>query len=443
MRERVMKKSIMMLMTVGLLIGFIVSIPIHTLAQPEDIEAESAILVDADTGEILYSTNADISLPPASMTKVMTEYLVLEAVEEGDISWDTTTEISEYAFSISADNTFSGVGLRMDTEYTVKELYDAMAIYSDNATSIALAELIAGSEGEFVQMMNEKAEELGMQEYEFVNSTGLANSHLGDQYPEGTDPEADNLLSARSMALLAYHLVNDFPHALDVSSVPTQEFEGHEMINYNWMLPGLPGNLEAFAYEGMDGLKTGWTSLAGYAFAGTAERDDTRLISVVMRTESVEARFNETRKLMDYGFDNFEKATLYEAGYQHEGEETLPVAKGKQEEVSIATTEPIERFIYSGDEENFSVSYEMDEELLNEDGKIEAAVEEGTEVGRMVLNYDGDHDYGNILGEDAEQQSVTIETTEAVERSNWFMLILQAIGDFFSGLFDSIKGIFV
>src|SRR5690625_4535914 len=153
-----------------------------------NIEAESAILVDAETGKILYAKNPDMTLPPASMTKMMTEYLVWEAIESGKISWDTTTQISDYPYSISADTSFSGVGLRQNVDYTVRSLYEAMAINSDNGTTIALAELIAGSEGEFVKLMNEKAEEMGLPDYKFVNTTGLENKSLGDNYPEGTDP---------------------------------------------------------------------------------------------------------------------------------------------------------------------------------------------------------------------------------------------------------------
>lgn len=148
----------------------------------------------------------------------MTEYLVLEAIETGQISWDTTTWISDYAYSISANNSFSGIGLKQNKNYTVRQLYEGMSIISDNATTIALAEMIAGSEGEFVKMMNAKGQELGLTDFEFVNSTGLPNSSLGENYPEGTDPNGDNLMSARSAALLAYHLINDYPEALDFSS---------------------------------------------------------------------------------------------------------------------------------------------------------------------------------------------------------------------------------
>ncbi|MGM8215766.1 serine hydrolase [Bacillaceae bacterium W0354] len=423
------------------IVSSIVINPMTINAQLSDVEAESAILVDAETGEILYAKNADIALPPASMTKMMTEYLVLEAIDQGVISWDTKTEISQYAYDISANNSFSGVGLRLDHEYTVKELYDAMAIYSDNATTIALAELIAGSEGQFVKMMNDKAQEMGLPEAKFVNSSGLHNSSLGDNYPEGTDPDADNLMSARSSALLAYHLVNDYPEALDVSSIPTKEFEGHTMINYNWMLPGMPGHLEQFSYEGLDGLKTGWTTLAGYCFTGTAKRNGNRLISVVMRTESEAARFNETRKLMDHGFNDFEKVTLYEAGYQIEEESILPVVKGKESQVEIEAAESIEKIIKIGDKDNYSVHYEINEDVLNENGELTAPVEEGTEVGRMVITYNGENNYGNILG-DETTKSVPLVTTSSVEKANWFTLLMRSIGDFFINLFESIKGIF-
>src|SRR5699024_6184813 len=121
-------------------------------------KAESALMVDVDTGNVLYRTNEDEALRPASMTKMMTQYIVLEKIAEGEIDWDTTPEISDFVYEISANESFSGIGLRQNVEYTVKQLFEAMVINSDNATSIALAELIAGSEGEFVKLMNEKAE---------------------------------------------------------------------------------------------------------------------------------------------------------------------------------------------------------------------------------------------------------------------------------------------
>ncbi|MBO8155615.1 MAG: D-alanyl-D-alanine carboxypeptidase [Bacillaceae bacterium] len=424
-----------------------IPVPITVNAQPADIQAESAILVDFETGKILYEKNADVALPPASMTKMMTEYLVLEAIHEGKISWDTTTEISDYAYDISYNNDFSGIGLRKDYPYTVRELYDAMAIYSDNATTIALAELIAGSEGEFVKMMNEKGKEMGLPDFQFVNSTGLSNRDLGDNYPKGTDPEADNLLSARSAALLAYHLIKDYPEVLEHSSVRQKEFEGKMMTNWNWMLPGMPGYLEQYGYEGVDGLKTGWTDLAGYCFTGTAERSDRRLISVVMRTASKEARFLETQKLLDYGFSQFERKEIFPSGYQIDEQSVIPVTKGKENQVEIESAAPVELMIKKGEKDQYQAVFELDESLLTEDGELTAPVEEGTQVGRMRVTYTGDENFGYLLDE-LEQQAtiVPVVTKDGVEKASWFALFFRAIGEFFADIFSSvtngIKGLF-
>ncbi|MCP8617193.1 D-alanyl-D-alanine carboxypeptidase family protein [Salirhabdus salicampi] len=405
-----------------------------------NVEAESAILIDAETGKILFEKQADNALPPASMTKMMTEYLVLEAISEGEISWDTTTYISDYAYRISADPMFSGIGLRQNKEYTVRQLYSAMAIFSDNATTIALAELIAGSEGEFVRMMNEKGEELGLPDFQFVNSTGIPNSLLGNDYPEGTSPTADNLLSAKSTALLAFHLVNNYSDALNYSSMKQYELDGITKTNLNWMLPGMEGDYySSFGYEGVDGLKTGWTDLAGYCFTGTAERDGRRLISVVMRTSSEAERFRETRKLLDYGFSDFEVKELYPAGYQIKDQSALPVVKGKQSEVSVSTTTPIKTLVKKGEEDAYEAVYEFDEELLTEKGELTAPVEKGDKVGTMKVTYTGEESLGYINDQYENAATVTdIVVNDSVEKANWFSLTLRAVGGFFADLFSNI-----
>lgn len=419
--------------------------PYTAQAKELDVKAESAILVDAETGKILYAKNPDIELPPASMTKMMTEYLVWEAIEAGDIDWETTTQISDYPYSISADDTFSGVGLKQNKDYTVRQLYEAMAINSDNATSIALAELIAGSEGEFVKLMNKKAEEMGMTEYEFVNSSGLDNESLGDNHPKGTDPDASNLMSARSAALLAYHLVNDYPEALEISSIPETEFDDQTIRNWNYMLPHDASYLKQFAYEGVDGLKTGFTDFAGFCFTGTAKRDGNRLISVVMDTESEEARFQETAKLFDYGFKQFETTELFPEGYQNEDQLTVPVAKGKSKKVEVAIKDAIHLPIQKGDEEKYQLEYHIDKKQLNKDKKLTAPIKKGEKVGTAELTFEGETDHG-YLEEGKDKHTVELIATEDVDKKNWFMLVLGAIGSFFANLFstivDTVKGWF-
>ncbi|MGF7015710.1 D-alanyl-D-alanine carboxypeptidase family protein [Ornithinibacillus bavariensis] len=434
--KQIYSKLFMALLVVLVTTASLIRQPILTQAAELELDAESAILVDAKTGKVLYAKDPDIALPPASMTKMMSEYLVLEAIENGEITWETTTQISDYAYSISANPEFSGIGLTQDKNYSVKELYEAMAIFSDNGTTIALAELVSGSEGEFVKRMNKKAEEMGLPDYKFVNSTGLDNSSLGENHPEGTDPNGTDLLSARSLALLAYNLINDFPHALDISSRIEDDFEGYKVENLNWMLPHKATYLKQFYYEGMDGLKTGYTGLAGYTFTGTAERNGTRLISVVMRTDSKAARFEQTAKLMDYGFGKFTYKELFPAGYQLKKQKTLPVAKGKEKTVNISLKEGFTLPINNGDEELYKVEYKINKDKLNKDGQLVAPVKKGEKIGTAELVYTGDSDYGYIFNSD--HLSVDLVADESVEKSNWFMLTLGAIGDFFSGIFSSI-----
>lgn len=431
------KKTIVKLIILTFLLSIFQPNLLKVNAQSLNIEAESAILVDAETGEILFAKNADLKLPPASMTKMMTEYLVLEAIETGQISWDTTTWISDYAYSISANNSFSGIGLKQNKDYTVRQLYEGMSIISDNATTIALAEMIAGSEGEFVKMMNAKGQELGLTDFEFVNSTGLPNSSLGENYPEGTDPNGDNLMSARSAALLAYHLINDYPEALDFSSTITSELDDQPLENLNWMLPWNNTNFAQYYVEGVDGLKTGYTDVAGYCFTGTAIRDGRRLITVVMRADSYGSRFIETAKLLNYGFGEFEKLELYEAGYQLADYETVEVAKGKEDVVNIELADPMSTLVRFGEEESYSIEYILDESKLNEDGKLVAPIEKGEKIGVAKLNYNGNADYGNILS-DHDGQTVDLITSDSIEKNNWFMLMIGAIGDFFGELFSSV-----
>ncbi|APC46698.1 D-alanyl-D-alanine carboxypeptidase [Virgibacillus halodenitrificans] len=439
------KKGLSFILAVMVALITIMVQPFSTkAAETLDIKADSAILVDVETGKILYSKNADQALPPASMTKMMTEYLVWEAIEKGDISWDTTTQISDYPYSISANTSFSGVGLKQSQDYTVKDLYKAMAINSDNATTIALAELIAGSEGEFVKMMNEKGKEMGLPDFKFVNSTGLDNASLGDNYPEGTDPNATNLLSAESAALLAYKLIKDYPEALDISSIPVTDFDGQKIRNWNHMLPHDTTFLKQFFYEGVDGLKTGYTDLAGYCFTGSAERNGNRLISVVMKTGSEEERFQETAKLFDYGFSKFETKELFPEGYQLKDKTTLPVAKGKEEKVNISTNKSVTIPVKSGQEKQYSIKYNLDKDKLNKEGELLAPIKKGEKIGTAEVVFKGDKDYGYITKD--KGNTIDLVTNEAVEKSNWFMLTLGAIGDFFVDLFttvvDWIKGLF-
>ncbi|WP_284699736.1 serine hydrolase [Planococcus beigongshangi] len=413
-----------------------------------NILADAAILVDADTGKILYEKNADTPLGVASMTKMMTEYLLFEAIEEGRITWDQQYNVTDFTYQVSQDRALSNVPLRADGSYSIKELYEALAIYSANAATIGIAETIAGTEGEFVRLMNEKAVELGLEDTKFVNSTGLNNADLKGMHPEGTGETDENVMPARSVAKLAKVLMEDYPEVLETASIAKAVFRADtsdaiEMENWNFMLPGL-----VYEYEGMDGLKTGTTNFAGHSFTGTAKRGDTRLITVVMKAVdsegvgSYKARFDATRALMDYGFGQFTKQEIVPAGYQFEDKQTLPVSKGKEDEVKIAVKEPITMMVRSSEKDAYVPELVLDESLLV-DGNLEAAIEKDQVVGTVKLTTESGTDYGYL---DGAAGGVEVITTESVERANWFALSLQAVGGFFStmwtGAVDFVKGLF-
>jgi len=422
-----------------LLVSMVVTQPAATDAEVGlNLTVDAAILIDADSGKILYEQNADTALGIASMTKMMTEYLLFEAIEKGQITWDQQYSMTNYTYKISQDRSSSNVPLREDGSYSIRELYEAMAIYSANAATIAIAETIAGTEEQFLVMMNKKADELGLEGYKFVNSTGLNNAHLQGMHPKGTGPEDENVMPAKSVAKLAYHLLKDYPEVLETTSIPKKTFregtdDAIDMLNWNSMLPGL-----VYEYEGVDGLKTGTTDFAGHSFTGTAERDGLRVIAVVMKAVdsegvgSYKARFDATRALFDYGFTQFAKEEIVPAGYEFKKQKDITVNKGKEDQVAIAVKEPIEMVVKSSEKDLYTPKLVLDKKKVN-NGSLEAAVKKGEVVGQVEIVKSEGTDYGYVTDQTATSDVVT---TEAVERANWFSLGLQAIGHFFANLWD-------
>jgi serine-type D-Ala-D-Ala carboxypeptidase (penicillin-binding protein 5/6) len=444
-KHRQFKRLLASLLSIFLLLA-IVQQPNKASAEidPLNINADAAILVDAKTGRILYQKNIDTVLGIASMTKMMTEYLLLEAIHEGKVSWDQKYSVSDYVYKVSQNRDFSNVPLRKDGQYTVRELYEAMAIYSANGATIALAEIIGGSEANFVKMMNDKAKELGLKDYKFVNSTGLNNKDLNGMHPPGSGPTEENVMSARAVATLAYHLLNKFPEILETSSIPKKVFrEGTDdaikMSNWNWMLPEL-----IYPYEGVDGIKTGYTDFAGPCFTGTAERNGMRFITVVMNaktndpTNKYKARFDETRKLFDYAFSNYSLEEIYPKHYQIKKKSVLPVLKGKEKEVEIYTSEPIKAIVKRGEKDLYKPVYKFDKKMFTEDGELTAPLKKHTKVGYMTVEYKGENDYGFLTKSGEKTLKADLVTKTEVEKANWFVLMMRGIGGFFGDIWTSV-----
>ncbi|MFO8068532.1 MAG: serine hydrolase [Alkalibacterium sp.] len=402
-----------------------------------DIEAESSLLIDFETGQILHEQNAEAYRGIASMTKMMVEYILFEEIEAGNISWDTEVNISDYAYAISQDYALSNVPLQLNGTYTVKELYEALAIYSANGATIALAEKMEGSESAFVDRMRSLVEEWGVDEYELYNTTGLNNSYLnGNHYP-GSEADAENAMSAKNIAKVAKNLIKDYPQVLETSNIPTKTFrEGTSdailMMNWNWMLEGL-------SHERMDvdGLKTGTTEYAGATFTGTAESEGHRLISVVMGAGDGMTdrglRFDETAKLFDHGFEEWTYKTLIEGDVVLQNVHPLAVKNGVAENTSLKTVESLSYYVpVSDQDEKASYTFQPNEELLNQDGEIEAPVAEGDILGELILDNQDDVEY--LEGE--SDRIVQVAAADSVERAGFFTVFSNLVKDFFSKLGD-------
>ncbi len=403
---------------------------VNTERNPLALQLRSAILLEASTGQVLYEYNADEPWEPASMVKMMSEYLVLEAISQGKIAWDSVVTISPRASQIRG----SGGLLAANHKYTVEDLFNQMSIYSSNDATVALAEFVATTEEAFVDMMNAKAREFGLSEHaHFSNATGLANEYYRELAP---NTSGVNLFTARDSAIIALRLLEDHPEILEFSSKPqeyrrTGDTSTELYNNWNRMLESwIPlDNLysKLYAYEGVDGLKTGHTDTAGYNFTATAERNGMRLISVVMDTADEDMRFGETRKLLDYGFNNFEKRTVIAAKTEMEQLPSVEITRGKATEVALVTETGIEIVM---DKAHTNDMLEITAEPLPEE-QLVAPIKQGDVLGTLTVKYGA-----NV------EQTINLIAAEDVEEAGWFTLLLRAIGNFFKNIWNSILNIF-
>lgn len=255
-------------------------------------DAKSAILLEPTTLEIIYEKNPYLKLAPASMTKIMTMILVMEAIENNIIDYEKLLTASEYATSMGGTQIYLEVGEQM----SVNDLLKSLAIASANDAAIVLAEGISGTTDNFVNSMNKKAQEIGLTNTHFKNPNGL--------------PEDGHYSCAMDMALMSAYLINNYSDILKYTSV-YEDYVRENTEKKFWLVNR--NKLVKFV-EGVDGLKTGWTSDAGYCITATMKKDDLRLISVVMGNSTPDLRMSETLQMLNYGMNNYEVKSLYKAG---------------------------------------------------------------------------------------------------------------------------------
>lgn len=427
-KENIKKSLLLTASVTTLMAGFSPSLLVN--AKGPEVDAKASITVDYGTGQILQGENIDEPLGIASITKMIVEYIVFEEIEAGNLDWDTKIMINDYPYTISQNYKLSNVPLRKGEEYSLEELYQAMAIYSANGATIAIAEEISGTEPDFVDRMRETIESFGIDDAKLYNSTGLNNSYLKENIYPGSNDNDENSMSAKSIAKIANRIIRDYPEILETASISKQVFrEGTsdeiEMKNWNWMLEGL-----LLEKPGVDGLKTGTTDFAGSTFTGTAVKDERRLITVVLDSgEDTTTRFKETSKLMDYGFDQFKNEVVTEQWKEKLDYQSLSVIDGKEDSLDYQPSEDLEMLIQLNDNiEDLTYSVEWNEDIVSKEGTIEAPISKGTELGRLTANY-SDNEWG-YLGE-GKKASVPLIAAKDVEQAGIFSRLWTSFIDFF------------
>lgn len=348
------------------------------------LNAKSAILMEEATGNILYESNPDERLPIASVTKVMTMLLIMEAVDSGKISLDDMVTVSENAMSYGGSTMFLETGEQL----TVNDMLKGIAVASANDGCVAMAEHLAGSESAFVDMMNEKAKKLGMENTHFMNTNGL--------------DEDDHYSSARDVAIMSRELMKH-ETIFNYTSIWMDTLRGgkFQLANTNKLIR---------FYDGANGLKTGSTSKALCCLSAAAKRNDMQLIAVVLGAPTSAERFASAKSLLDYGFANYAVNTQITAGDEVQ---KIAVEKGVDKEVDVVAGDSCSTLVKKGQEDNITKEIKIDE-------TITAPIEAGQKIGTMTISRDGE-----VIAD------IDLNASSAVEKKGIGLIIK----DFFATIF--------
>ena len=362
-----------LLLVIGCIL--LLMMPCRAEAAALEVAGKSAVLMDVATGTLLYESNAHEPLAPASVTKVMTMLLIMEAIDSGKISWDDTVTASETAAAKGGSQIYLKVGETM----TVADMVKSIAVSSANDCACAMAEHLAGSENAFVEQMNTRAKELGMNDTKFVNCTGL------DDAPEASEHRT----SAYDIALMSRELLKNHPDIKKYTTIwmDTVRNGAFGLANTNKMVR---------FYSGCTGLKTGFTSGAGYCLSASAERDGMELIAVVMGAETSQLRFADCKSMLDYGFANF---ALYTPALQEDA--AVDVVLGKAARVKAVPGEGTQILVEKGQLASVASDVTLEESMT-------APVSKGQRLGMLTVR----------SGEQVLSQ-IPLVAAETVERMSW------------------------
>lgn len=316
------------------------------------IAAKSYILIDHNSGKILAENKADVTMAPASITKVMTAYVVFSELESGNIQLSDKVTVSKKAWKTPGSRMF----IKVNSKVSIEDLLKGMIIQSGNDASVALAEHIAGSEDTFATLMNQHAQELGMKQTHFVNSTGL--------------PDPKHKTTAKDLAILANALIKRYPQYYQWYSIKDFTYNKIKQPNRNSLL---------WRDDSVDGMKTGHTEEAGYCLLSSAKRSTMRLVSVVLGTKSANARAQETQKLLNYGFRFYESHVIYPTGKTLK---KIRIYKGSSEQLPVGVAKDIAVTIPRGQYKNLKPS-------ININLPLEAPIAKGKALGKVEIKLNG------------------------------------------------------
>ncbi len=384
----------------GLLLGF--SVKAEETDQPAfDAPAQHAIAIEVSTGKILYEKDSQALTGVSSITKLLTAYLVYEALEADKIKMDTPVTISNYAYNLTFDTSIPNVPLDARS-YTVEQLLNAMLVASSNSATIALAEEIGGTEPKFVDKMLAKLEEWGITDAKLVNATGLPNNLLGGNiYPDSASTD-ENMMSARTVAIIARRLLQDFPQITDISSQISMTWNGQPVPNWNYLLEGA-----AFSRTGVNGLITGTSLAYGSSLVASGKENDMSVITVILNADNSDtdssARFTTSHSLLDYISENYYLVTLLKKGQAYD-KSSVAVLNGKSKTLSAVAKSDLNVVQKAGDE-NTKARFESDKTTY------EAPVTKQEKIGKLTFQDEGYLD---------SPPSVTMVAQTTVERSIFF-----------------------
>ena len=372
-----------------LLLGILIMFPWHVKAVSLAENAKSAIMIEASTGEIIFEKNSHEKLAPASMTKMMSMLLIVEAIDRGDLKWNQMITVSENASSMGGSQILLETGEKM----SVQDLFKGIAVASGNDAVVALSEAVAGTEDEFVKKMNERAKELGLNETNFKN-------------PHGLDT-ANHYSSAYDMAMIAKELVSH-KKVLEYTSI-YEDYLRENQENKVWLVN--TNKLVRF-YDGVDGLKTGYTKEAGYCLTSTAKRGDTRFITVVMGEPDTKTRNNETTSMLDYGFSQYATEKVLD---KDSIVGTVRVEKGKKDTVKLIPMDDV-TVLNKKVSKKKNANYEVKMKPLT------APIKKGEQVGELILKVEGE-----------KERTIPLTVNQTIEKANLLEVYLNHIKSMLGG----------